>query len=216
MLEELLLLVGDIPEHVGEFGGGFATGLLLAALLLAALFATLLLCAGLLLALLPLWLLALLPLLSLGLLTPLLSLGLLAALLRLITLLALLAGLAVRFIEPAVERALFHADDFFELAFQVIEDRREVEAIELLAALLPELLEEVAKALHAVALGAAHAPLKQVPKGVLQVAEIHQVVGEVIEDVIRFERGHLLGAIPHRIAISQRHLASTRPPGWAD
>ena len=116
--------------------------------------------------------------------------------------------LAVCLIEPAVECVLLHVDDFVELPFQVVEDGRQVEPVELLAALMAELLEEVAEALHAVAHGIAHAPLQQVAERVLQVTEVHQVVGEVIQDVVRFERRDFLGTIPHRIAIAQCHETS--------
>ena len=70
------------------------------------------------------------------------------------------------------------------------------------------MLEEVTEALHAVALGVSHAALEQISERMLEVTEVHQVVGEVIEDVVRFERRDFLGAVPHRVAITQSHGAS--------
>jgi hypothetical protein len=164
----------------------------------------------LLLALRTLLLLALLPGLLLTRLPVLRRLLPLLTLWRLLTLFALLAlwGLAVRLIQAPVEGVLLHPDDLFELSLQVIEHRGEVELIELLAALLTQLLEEVAEALHAVALWVSHPALEQVTERVLEVTEVHQVIGEVIEDVVRFERRDFLGAVPHRIAIAQSHGAS--------
>jgi hypothetical protein len=132
-------------------------------------------------------------------------------LLSLVALLALGRLLSIRFVEPSVERVLLHVHDLVELALQVIEDGREVEPVELLPPLLPELLQEIPQTLHAVAHGVAHAALEEVAKGVLEVTEVHQVVGEVIEDVVRFEGWDFLGAVPHRIAISQCHVTSVRP-----
>jgi len=125
---------------------------------------------------------------------------------RLLALRGLLAlGLTARFFEAAVEGVLLHVEDFFELALEVIEDGGEVEAVELLAALLAKLLEEVAEALHAVAHGVAHAALEEVAEGVLEVAEVHEVIGEVIEDVFGLEGRDFLGAIPHGVAVAQGH-----------
>jgi len=103
------------------------------------------------------WLLAALRLLTLlarlwlPLLTGLLPLRLLPLLpvgLPLSALLALVAGLAVYLIKTAIERALFHVHDFFELLFDVIEDGAQVEAVELLATLLAKLLKQISEALH--------------------------------------------------------------------
>ncbi len=133
---------------------------------------------------------------------------------RLLTLLALLPLLAVRLNEAAVEGVLFHVHDLVELPLQVVEHGREVELVELLASLLAKLLEQVPEALHAVAAGVAHPSLEEVAQRVLEVTKVHQVIGEVVEDVVRFERGDFLRAVPHRIAIAQSHGASSRPRGW--
>ena len=74
-----------------------------------------------------------------------------------------------------------------------------------LAALLAQLLQQVAQALGAVAHGVAHAALQQVAQGVLQVAEVHQVVGQGVEDIVRVERRDFLRAVPLRVAISNDH-----------
>ena len=62
--------------------------------------------------------------------------------------------------------------------------------------LLTQLLEEVAQSLHALALLVAHAPLEEIPQGVLQIAKVHQVVGQRVEDVVRIEGRYFLGSVP--------------------
>ena len=95
--------------------------------------------------------------------------------------------------------------DLFEPLLDVLEDGGEVVAVERLAALLAQLLEQVAQALHAVAEGIAHAALQQVAQRVLQVAEVHQVVGQRVEDIVGVERRDLLRAVPFGVAEAEVH-----------
>ncbi len=108
---------------------------------------------------------------------------------------------AERLVETAVDRAALHVENLVEALLDVVHHRREVVLVECVAALLPELLEKVAEALQPVAHLPAHAALEQIAHGVLQVAEVHQVVGEGFEDLVGIERRNLLRAVP--LAVSK-------------
>ena len=86
-------------------------------------------------------------------------------------------------------------------------DREEPDAglVEAFAALLPEFLQQVAQALHAVALLVAHPALHQVAQGVLQVAEIHDVVGQGLDHLVGVESRDRLRAVPFAVPVRQRH-----------
>ncbi len=107
------------------------------------------------------------------------------------------------------------SSDLVEALLDVLEDGAEVVLVELLAALLAQLLEEVAQALHALAHRVAHAALHQVAERVLQVAEVHQVVGQAGEDVIGVERGYVLGAVPLGVLVSEDHSTLLVRPLYA-
>ena len=104
------------------------------------------------------------------------------------------------FLQPAVERTALLVEQRFEPAFDVLEGGAEVELVERGAALLAELLEQVAQTVHALAHGVAHAALHEVAQGVLQVAEVHQVVGKRLQQIVRIEVRDLLRPVPLRIA----------------
>src|SRR6185312_4687606 len=182
--------------------------------------------SGLLLAALPLpWLRTLALLLSLLLLAlwRLLAARLLLSLLARLLLARLwLARLLIRrrlvpihFIQAPVKGVALHLHDLFQLPLDVVEDRVEIELIELLPALLAKLLQKVAQSLHALAVGVAHAALQQVTQRMLEVTEVHEVIGEVVEDVLGLERWHILSAVPHRIAESQNHQSLPLRPATA-
>jgi hypothetical protein len=202
-LEELALALRDVAEHLGELGLVVARARLARLAGLARLGRRALGRA--------------LPLAGLpapaGLLAAVALLGLaLAALRGAFGLAAGLAGRGVRaallvesVLEALIEGAALHVHDLFEALLDVLERGAEVEAVEGGAALLAELLEQVAQALHALAHGVAHAALHQVPQRVLQVPEVHQVVCEGFQQVVRVERGDLLAAVPFRVAIGECH-----------
>ena len=85
----------------------------------------------------------------------------------------LLAGWLLRlgsrtdFVQPIIQRVPLHIQDFFELALDVVEDRGQVEAFELLATLLPQSLQQVAHAVGAVAVGRANPALHHVAQRLL-------------------------------------------------
>ena len=115
--------------------------------------------------------------------------------------------LPVGLVETAVEGVALEVHDLFQALLDVLEDGAEVVAVELLAALLAQLLEEVAQALHALAEGVAHAALEEVAEGVLEVAEVEEVVGQAGEDVVGVKRRDLLGAVPFGVAEAEVHAA---------
>src|SRR5207247_3519662 len=98
--------------------------------------------------------------------------------------------------------------DLVELLLDVVEDGGEVVAVELLAALLAELLEEIAEAFQALAERVAHAALKEVAEGVLEVAEVQEVIGQAGEDVVGVERRDILSAVPFGVAEAVSHAGA--------
>ena len=109
------------------------------------------------------------------------------------------------FVQPIIQRVALQVEDFVELALDVVEDRGEVEAFELLASLLAQTLEQVAHAVGAIAVGRADAALHHVAQGLLQIAEGEQIVGERLQDVVGVEGGNVLRAIPLRVSESGGH-----------
>src|SRR5207247_10783748 len=98
--------------------------------------------------------------------------------------------------------------DLVELLLDVVEDGGEVVAVELLAALLAELLEEIAEAFQALAERVAHAALEEVAEGVLEVAEVQEVIGEAGEDVVGVKGRDVLGAVPFGVAEAVAHAGA--------
>ena len=98
--------------------------------------------------------------------------------------------------EPAVESVTLKLEDLVQLALEVVEDGLQVEALEGVAALLAQLLEDVAEAVEAGLAVWAQAALQHVAQGVLQVAEVHEVVGQALKEVVGVERRELLGPVP--------------------
>ena len=112
--------------------------------------------------------------------------------------------------DALVDGRALELDDLLELLTNVVEQAAEIELVETLAALLPQLLQQVTQSLHVVALGRTHAALHQVAQRVLQVAEVHQVIGKRVEDFRRFEVRNRLRAVPLAVAIADRHLRFLR------
>src|SRR5207247_495495 len=98
--------------------------------------------------------------------------------------------------------------DLVELLLDVVEDGGEVVAVELLAALLAELLEEIAEAFQALAERVAHAALEEVAEGVLEVAEVQEVIGEAGEDVVGVKGRDILSAVPFGVAEAVSHAGA--------
>ncbi|GBD13700.1 hypothetical protein HRbin24_01736 [bacterium HR24] len=113
--------------------------------------------------------------------------------------------LALRLLQAAAQGILLQVEHLLHPFLQVFEQGAEVVAVEHLAPVLAQALQEVAQPLHALAHGPPHAPLQQVAKGVLQVAEVHQVVGDGREELVRVEGRNLLRPVPLRVTVKPRH-----------
>src|SRR3990170_853836 len=107
--------------------------------------------------------------------------------------------------EAAVQRTPLQREDLVQPLLDVLEYGVQVVAVQRLAALLAELLEEVAQPLHALPQRVAQAALEQVAQRVLEVAEVHEIVREPGEDVVRVKRPDLLRAVPFGVAEAERH-----------
>jgi len=70
-----------------------------------------------------------------------------------------------------------------------------------------ELLEHLADALDALVVLVAEALLHEPAQGVVEVAVVQEVVGDLREDVVRVEIEPGLGPVPLRIVVPGRHLA---------
>jgi hypothetical protein len=68
--------------------------------------------------------------------------------------------LAIGLLKAAVQRPLLQRQDLLQPLFDVLEHGVEIEAVQRLAALLPELLEEVPQPLHPLPQRVAKAPLQ--------------------------------------------------------
>jgi hypothetical protein len=137
---------------------------------------------------------ALTALLHLGAFTGLLAFAGLAV--HVVALVALLAIPVLRVAHALVERVALLFEDLLQALLDVLEGRRQVEAVEVLSTLLSQLLQEVSQALGAVPHLVAHAALHEVAQGVLQVPEVHQVVRQRVQHVVGIERRDLLRAVP--------------------
>ena len=137
-----------------------------------------------------------------------LPLGLLA---RLRLFLARFGRLGARadFVQPIAERALLEIQDLVQLALDVLEDRRQIEAVERVAALLTQLLQQIAQAVRPLPIRRAHAALQHAAQRLLQVAEIHQIVGQRLQHLVGVELGDVLRPIPLAVteAVGHRRLS---------
>ena len=109
------------------------------------------------------------------------------------------------FVQPIAERALLKIKDFIQLALDVLENRRQIEAIERVAALLAQLLQQIAQAVGTLAVGRAHAALQHAAQRLLEIAEVHQVVGQRLQYIVGVELGDVLRSIPLAVAEAVGH-----------
>ena len=103
-------------------------------------------------------------------------------------------------IEAFVERPALQIENLVQLALDVVEDRGEIEAVERLAALLTQALQQVAQPVRSVTVGRTHTALHHAAQRLLQVTEVEQVVGETLQDVVRVEFDDVLRAVPLAVA----------------
>ena len=116
--------------------------------------------------------------------------------------------LTLRLLQAAVQRPLLQLYHLVQPLLDVLEHGVEVETVQRLAALLAQLLEDVPQPLHSLAERVAHPALQQVAQGVLEVAEVHQVIGQPGQDIVRVQGPDLLAAVPFRVAEAKTHSVS--------
>ena len=111
--------------------------------------------------------------------------------------------------ELAVDLVALGLHDLAQLLGDLVVDAAEVEAVEPLLALLAQPLEQVAHALHVLALPVAEALLQQAAQRGVQVAVVQQVVGDLLEDRVGVEVEPDLGAVPAAVAEPRRRHDAT-------
>ena len=105
-----------------------------------------------------------------------------------------LAVILVR-VEPLVDALALHGQDLVEPLAEIVENARQVVALELTALLFAQLLEHVAQPLQIAALRHRHAATEQVAHGPAQVAVFDQIVRHGAQDLVRVQ-WQLLTAVP--------------------
>ena len=104
-------------------------------------------------------------------------------------------------------------DDVVQLVGDLAVHAAEVEAVQPLLAFVAQLLQQLAKALHLVAVAVAHALLHEATEGGVDVAVVQEVVGEVVEQGVGIEIEPFLGAVPARVGEPTGHGRTLSPPG---
>ena len=103
-------------------------------------------------------------------------------------------------VDPAVDAFALLLDDLVELLGDVLVDAAEVVAVELLAALLAQLLEHLAQAHELLAVRGRWKPCCIMRRSAaLQVAVVEQVVGHLVEERVGVEVEADLRAVPPRV-----------------
>ena len=116
-------------------------------------------------------------------------------------------------VQPLLDGVAFQVENLVEFLLDFLEHARQVEAVEVLALLFPQLPQHVAQPLHVATLGNVHAAGEQVAHRPAQVAVFHEVVDHGAKRVVRIDAGRLAAVPlrepvmgwkpPHRSAIRQ-------------
>ena len=141
-------------------------------------------------------------------------LGLLALLRRLRLILPALRGrLRARadFVQPIIQRVPLQIENLVQLALDVVEDRRQVEPLQLLTPLLAQTLKQIAQTIRPISVGRANAALHHVAQRLLQVAERKQIVRQRLQHIVRVQRRDILRAVPLRVSESGGHGSDPYP-----
>ena len=117
-----------------------------------------------------------------------------------------LADIVVPATLPLVDAGAFHADDFVELAADVVHHAREVELRQPLLLAVAQGLEHLSHALQAVAAGDVHAAGEEVAHGPAQIAVLHEVVHHRAQGIVGGVGQHL-AAVPLREAVASDESA---------
>ena len=120
-------------------------------------------------------------------------------------LLAALVARLARLLHRARRAPRAPVDHLAQLLGDVVVDAAEVVALELVAALAPKLLEQLADALDPFAVPVAEPGLHHPPQGRVEVAVVEQVVGDLREDRVGVELEPDLRAVPPGVAEPSGH-----------
>ncbi len=117
-------------------------------------------------------------------------------------------------VEPPLDARSLLGHDLVELAPDVAQDVVELVALEHRLALSLEPVHQVAQPRHVAAgrVAGPPAPIHQSPERLGEVALGHDVVRERVEDLVGLEVGHVLAAVPGRVAGSARERIGGRLP----
>ncbi len=127
-----------------------------------------------------------------------------------LTLLGALPGVG----HPPLDALALRLQDVVELLLDVVEDRGEIVAVELLLALSPQAVEQVLEPRHVGPVRVLRAPLEEAPERAPRIAVRQEVVGHRLEELIGVEVVEPLAAVPARVPAQGRHRRLT-PPGSA-
>ncbi len=109
---------------------------------------------------------------------------------------------------PSLDALALGVDDVLHLLAQLVDGGVEVVAAELALARLTQLLEELLQALHV-----GRSPSEQALQRGVEVAVVHQVVGQRVQQVPGVQIVHALGAVPARVPkLHAPKLAGCQPP----
>ena len=112
------------------------------------------------------------------------------------------------FVEATLDAPALGVDHVLHLLSQLLDGRVEVVATQLALTRLAELFQELLETGHV-----RRAPPQEPLQGGVQVAVVHQVVGQSVEDVARIEIVEFLGSVPPRVAeLHPITLAGRQPP----
>ena len=117
----------------------------------------------------------------------------------------------LRLLNAPVHALPLRLEDVLQLLLQVLHGVFHVEALELLLALAAEAVHEVAQPVEPLAVGHLHAPPHHVPQRAVDVAVLHQVLGERLHEVVLVRVEDLLRAVPLRVS-EREHRAPFRRP----
>ena len=106
-----------------------------------------------------------------------------------------------RLLQATSQRALLHAQDLVQPLPDVLDDGSEVVAVEHLATPLTQPSQQLLEAGETLSLLVLQAALEQVAQRLLEIAEVHEVVGDRVEQVIRVERWDFLRSVPAGVAV---------------
>ena len=110
--------------------------------------------------------------------------------------LAPLVARLLRFVDATIDAGALLVDDLVEAVRDVFVHTAEVVAVELFAALLAQLLEHLAHALHVAALPVGEALLHHAAQRGVEIAVVEEVVGHLLEQCVGIEVESDLRAVP--------------------